>query len=478
MSIAQGPSNPRNPRRSGAAGLPARLRAQWGRVTGRSASPGPQARDIERATESPAHRPGNTALVEEPAGWLGAVRRWSSAVAPLGAGLLLFILAFELAQRSWQGHPVIAPRTLIPLAFVYVVGGLLFGLALGAAPTTAAWMALLPAGLALYPLATAAFLWGWTGTLVVAIFMGAGAFLYARPRMLTTPDHHVQISRLGRSYLRTLRPGTTVALPGERILTSLDTTERTLGLAERQARVESAEGIVYVARAAADVSYHLVPAQAHKALLASARWEEDVRDLAARALDDALADWAVHMLDDEEPPEGLFIARTMLRRLRERLRAWGVHVESVKVQEIRLNPESDTIPSDWAPAARNPRAAGDPAAPASREGASLSPRSARPYSSEERPSAPPIAQAAQVSPPPLPDDLSPDALSDFYEAVRIGRITDPATIRGIAHAFLTVAADPSLNDAFPYDAVAAARILLDLAATIEGQSTQAGAGSR
>lgn len=476
MSIAQGPYTPRRPRRGGPAELPARLRALWQRLTGRSTSYAPQGGNIALAAERPARRPGNSALVEEPSGWLGALCRWSSALAPLGAGLLLFFLAFQLAQRTWQDHPVIAPGTLIPLAAVYVVGGLLFGLALSTAPTLAAWMALLIAGLALYPLVTAAFVLGWTGTLVLAIFMGAAALLYGRRRMLSTPDHHVQITRLGRTYLRTLQPGTTIALPGERVLASLETVERSFDLAPRQMRVESAEGIVYVARAEAEVSYHLVPGQAHKALLASAKWEEDVRNQAARMLDDALADWAVQMLDDEEPPEGLFIARTMLRRLREHLRPWGVHVEAVTVRHIRLSPESDTIPTDWA-AGRQRRPVSTPPTAAPRERAEPPPRAAQPNLADARPPAPP-PPIAQASPPPLPEDLSPEALSELYEAVRVGRITDPATIRSIAHAFLTVAADQALSDAFPYDAVAAARILLDLAAGIDGQATQAGSGAR
>src|SRR5262245_3148226 len=119
MSIAQGPSISRRRRRGGLAELPARLRAQWQRLAGRPASAGTPGGNITPAGRS-ARRPGNSALVEEPAGWLGALRRWSSAAAPLGAGLLLFLLAVQLAQRTWLGRPVIAPGTLIPLAAVYV----------------------------------------------------------------------------------------------------------------------------------------------------------------------------------------------------------------------------------------------------------------------------------------------------------------------------------------------------------------------
>lgn len=78
------------------------------------------------------------------------------------------------------------------------------------------------------------------------------------------------------------------------------------------------------------------------------------------------------------------------------------------------------------------------------------------------------------TPPPEEGDaepasvLSADVLSDAYEAVREGRITDPETIRQIAHAFLKVARDEDQSAAFPYDALAAAHILLDRAKSLEG----------
>lgn len=437
----------------------------WDRLLGRAPSHSPRGGGRELAIERGTNQPGNSALVAEPAGLLGFARRWSPAFAPVGAGLALFALMFLLAQRSGHSHPILTPSALIPLAVLYVVGGLLFGAALNAAPSTASWMLLLIGGLALYPLVTAVFIWGWPGVLVLAVFMGVGVAFYSRSHFVITPDHHVQVTRLGKAHLRTLLPGGTIALPGERILTSVETIERTADLAQRQVRVESAEGTVYVAGAIAQVNYRLIASQAHRAFLASARWEDDVRVIAARTLDDALGDWAVHLLDDEQPPEGLYIARTMLRRLRERLHSWGIQVIAVNVQQIRLVPETGAIPADWPTAERSQGESGTPPT------AGLAPREYDEPSQlhvqheSPAPTPPPVAPA---TPPALPDDLSPEALSALYEAVRVGRITDPATIRSIAHAFLTVAADPALNDTFPYDAVAAARILLDLAANVEG----------
>jgi hypothetical protein len=58
-------------------------------------------------------------------------------------------------------------------------------------------------------------------------------------------------------------------------------------------------------------------------------------------------------------------------------------------------------------------------------------------------------------------------LATAYEAIRDGCISDPLTIRGIAHAFAHVANHPPAASAFPYDAAAAARILWEYADRLE-----------
>jgi hypothetical protein len=80
----------------------------------------------------------------------------------------------------------------------------------------------------------------------------------------------------------------------------------------------------------------------------------------------------------------------------------------------------------------------------------------------------PLPEEAAASPATAPvPDMPPEILSDAYEAVREGRIHDPETIRGIAQAFLRVANDPELNAEFPYDALAAARILRERAKRLD-----------
>ncbi|HKB46116.1 MAG TPA: hypothetical protein VKC57_00355, partial [Ktedonobacterales bacterium] len=235
-----------------------------------------------------------------------------------------------------------------------------------------------------------------------------------------------------------------------------------------------ADGQIHVARAAATVVYRLLPREAHLALLSSQQWEDALYAFIGEALEDALAEWAIALLEAEAVPSHQLLAKSFLRDLREHVRSWGVHVVSVHVQDIWLVPEGETIPAEWAsstPAAQ-PVA---PPAPSPANAVHAPPASPAPPSAQSL--APPLSTLEATPaepPPPLPDALEPDALKDAYEAIRDGRITDPATIRGVASGFLAVAGDPTRNTAFPYDAVAAARILLDLAAKLEQDRHTAG----
>ncbi|HEY7848518.1 MAG TPA: hypothetical protein VIC27_00570, partial [Ktedonobacterales bacterium] len=79
------------------------------------------------------------------------------------------------------------------------------------------------------------------------------------------------------------------------------------------------------------------------------------------------------------------------------------------------------------------------------------------------------AAAGSLAPPPLPDALDPAVLKTAYQAVADQRITDPTTIRAIADAFATIARDPVRVTKVDFDAERAARILMGLAAKLEGQ---------
>ncbi len=434
-------------------------------------------------------RPARTQSASAPAPWLGTFRRWSPGIVPPLLGTALLLLAFALAnRRDAHGVPGLSPGGLTTLFIIYLVSAGVYGVALYLAPSLATWLLVLIGGVVVYAGAT---LWVAGGPLVAlafAAFAAAAGAYYVRARMLSVPDGRVAVTAMAGNYLRSLRPGAAVLLPGERVLATVETGEREYSCPAKQTRVRDSDDTTYIARAAATVSYRALPAQAHLAALGSDDWERDLRDLIATTLRESLVEWAHTMLDDEAAAPDRLLARTMLTMLREQARVRGIHIQWVGVKDIWLMPESETIPADLADdlddlderddedghefaratPARAPLEAGPPSTPAPAPlAAAVVPRML-----------PDIADvSAQSGPPPLPlpaEALAPEALSDAYDAVREGRIHDPATIREIAQGFLLVASDEQRHADFPYDAVAAARILMDRAATLERDNRPAG----
>lgn len=474
----------------GSAGPPLRPRS------GRAHASGPQAQHWWQAIRARQTRT-TPATAPAPASWLGTLRRWSPGIVPPLLGMALLLLAFALAnRRDAHGVPSLAPGGLTTLFIIYLVGAGIYGVALYLAPSLATWLLVLIGGVVVYASATLWVAGGPLAALAFAAFAAAAGAYYVRARLLSVPDGRVAVTALAGSYLRSPRPGVVVLLPGERVVATVETRAREYSCPTKQARVRDSDDIAYIARAAATVGYHVLPAQAHLAALGSDDWERDLRDLIATTLRESLVEWAHTMLDNEAAAPDRLLARTMLAMLREQARVRGIHIQWVGVKDIWLMPESETIPADLADDLdqgdegdegddedERPPARGTPARAPLEAGP---PSTSSPSASSPTPPAatvvprmlPDIADVSgQSGPPPLPlpaEALAPEALSDAYDAVREGRIHDPSTIREIAQGFLLVAADEQRHAEFPYDAVAAARILMDRAATLERDNRPAG----
>ena len=389
--------------------------------------------------------------------------------------LLLLLAGLLLSTQRGSSAPLVAPHSVVPLLVLYLAFGTLYGLALYLAPTTTSWLAALIGGVLVYIFTALWILAGPPAVVAVAILVALAAYLYVRGHTDTVPAGQVQVTSLAGGYNRTLRPGTKLLLPGERVFATVDTTDRQFTCPTQRALVYDAEGEPYVARAAAVVAYHIVPSLAHLAALTSENWERELHELMCGTLEEALGEWSRLMLDEETQIPERFLANSMLQRLRPQARAHGVHVLWLSVRDMWLTPESEIIPvTDWHDEPAEPVQAF--AAQPSYAGAASYPPQRQQQGMQALPS---IADARGARPPSLPlspDALSPDALDDAYQAVRDGHIHDPETIRDIARAFLAVAANDELNAVFPFDAVAAAQILMDKAASLERVHGDGGSG--
>lgn len=420
-----------------------------------------------------------------PAPWFRAARRWSPGLFPPLLALALVGALVLIGHLAGRGPAIVPPADILPLALIYLIGGTLYGVALYYAPTNNVWLTVLTGGGALYILAT---LWVLAGPLAVAalvVLLAVPVYFYVRHHLHTVPAGQAVVTTLAGGYHRTLAPGTTVLVPGERPLASVDTGDRQLALPGQRVRVTDPDGEGFVARAAATLAYHVAPAHAHLAALGTDDWEQDLRECAAESLRAALGAWGRRLLEGDQLPER-FLARTTLDDLRPRVRPNGVTILWVNVRDIWLTPQSEVIPvAEWEGVDVDAAPADDAEVDDDTDVGAVNQTFSRPYADPPTPR--PVPQGSPPAPapsaalPPIDDPrsgladseplvrdmLDPDALADAYDAVRDGHITDPETIREIARAFMAVAADPELAESFPYNAAAAAQILMERASALE-----------
>jgi hypothetical protein len=413
-------------------------------------------------------------------------------------GTLLLLLAGFLAVHEiglGQPRPLVDPRTLVSLFIIYLVVGTAFGILLYRAADVTVWWVVLVGGISVYLVATLGVLGGPLAGVLTAILLAALVARYSRLRSQVVPEGHVLVTTLAGAYHRTLGTGTVVLLPGEHAVATLDVTERRFLCPTQRVGVPVGDGEAYTARAAVTVAYNLQPAEAYRAALAPEQWEDHLHDLVCTSLQRALGEWGRRMIASEGlVPEGV-LARTMLGHLRTLAREQGVHISWLNVRDIWLAPSGETLLVDgWGNGDEldeldeRDKDERDTSAGAAydRQRGQLSSRALPPVRRSTPPTPPPEPEpepepAATSDPTAVEasgttkeadelseqDLLDANVLSDAYEAVREGHIHDPATIRELAQAFLRIAAEPELNADFPYDATAAAHILLERAQRLE-----------
>lgn len=400
--------------------------------------------------------------------WYRWLRRWSSLLVPPVVGLALFVIVILLATHPIGKKLLVTPGMLLAFFVIYFTLGVLYSALLHLAPGHGSWWLALVGGAAAFLVITALVIGGWGAGVIVACLVGLLVVFYVRGHLITVPDNAVQITTCAGAHHRTLRPGTRVLLPGERVTATLDTSEHSFATPAQRVQVLDNQGAVYVARASATVAYRLIIREAHRVLAAPDQWEDHLHELTGDILRQSLADWGIQMLATGGAVPDRLLAKTVLSELRERARAQGVHILWVSLRDIWLAAEDEMAAHDAddvieaAPYAIRPT-------PAARKQVRRALPAPTPQAASAHANDGGEIDTAQE---PSREALAADVLSDAYEAVREGHVNDPATIRQVAKAFLRVARDPDLSETFPYDANQAARLLLDRALSIEREQQQ------
>lgn len=415
-------------------------------------------------------------MARRPSAAMRRARRWSPGIVPpLLGGLLLLIAVVLAATHVPQPQPLVTSSVLLALLVAYLVTGIVYGLLLYFSASDVVWVWLVALSVPVYVLLTLAILWGLI-VFVPALLVCLGLLTwYVRESIFSVPEGKVAVTAILGGYARTLMSGRTILAPGERVAATLDAGEHQYVCPTHRTDIPNELGEIYQARASATVSYRLIAAEARNAIVGSADWEHDLHTQIGSSLTQALGEWGAHLLMGDGTPPDQLLAKIFLRELRDQARPHGIHIAWVSVRDIWLAPASELLPAAGPPGTP-PITAGVPFAGTATAVAARpmpAPAALRERGEGNGHGAPPQNAPAQAKPeePAEPAEpanaLSPDVLANAYEAVRAGQITDPDTVRQIANAFLKVAADEEQSAAFPYDAAAAAHILLDRAKALE-----------
>jgi hypothetical protein len=411
---------------------------------------------LDQVPPAPAARPvASLSLRDLESGWR-VFRRRSPIIIPVVLGAIAFTL---VAVLSLYGIAHVSPYAIWPLLLVFAAIGVLQGAALRYMPDDLSWVIAAGAGFLVFFAAAALAILGLAiGAIVVVVFCVVVAILLRR-RVHSVIEGTVHVMLLFGKYNRTLMPGVHFYFPGERCVAVLRTSEA-FYTSPRQRVLASFGAEIELA---ATISYQLVPEEAHRAVLLVDDWEKRLRAL----LETTVQDVVNELTPDDFVRAGVANVQmaaggawpTRLDRINSRLYIkvqyqavnWGVQVKWVKVHDIAI-----ALPAPEGLGRRSAAPAGHAGvtgAGATSARATVVDGGAGPKAQNIPPTAPAQATAAgqEKASAMAGGPKSLQGLTEAYNAVREKRVTDPATIRGIAGAFEWLAENRQPDQQLPFD---------------------------
>jgi hypothetical protein len=226
----------------------------------------------------------------------------------------------------------------------------------------------------------------------------------------------------------------------------------------------------------ASIGYQLLPEDAHLIVEHTQNWEESLHERFLATIQGVMntltpEDFIGWQQDRRGPiqraplpeaPRWDHVNALLKQRVQEDVAEWGVQINWVGIRDVSLTPRL-AVSGGTAAAKGAASAAHKSHAAVANAAGQMPARNAPPPSAAA--AKPPAQQPAP--PPSTKEGTISDDLTQMYEAVRQGRITDPVTIRTIAQRFEAVASDPETSKAFGYDAARAAQNLYQRAQFFE-----------
>jgi len=427
---------------------------------------------------------------------LGVLRQFSPLFAPLlfGAITFLIILPFVQANRAaisasgWPNGLILLSVGIILLTFAVGQGVMLYY----AGPNNALWSLSMICGFSLFLLAGCFVIFPPLVGIILLLVLLAAGLLLLRLCLHLTPEGRVDIIEAYGKHTRTLNPGLYLLAPWERSAYQLSTKETVWTSPRQLVLMSHSEEVHY----ATSISYRLMPEDAHLAAFYVTDWEKALQELFVPTTqgvigelspDDFIA-WSQatspQLTALANPGSGRWdqINKLLAQRVQDQIAHWGVQVNWVQIRDVSVDPHVPT-PAGMNPAA-DPQTVNTAPRNVAASMAQVHPLRANPLpdrverAAAEQPQ-PPAARAfaaATVGPHTTPIKIPKvEVLTQAYEDVRSGRITDPETIRSIAARFETLASNPEESKNITFDAARAAGTLYERAALHDKQFTASAA---
>jgi hypothetical protein len=430
----------------------------------------------------------------------GLLRQFSPVLAPLlfGGITFLFILPFVLSNRAY-----LSPNSsLSAQVFLLAIGLVLLAFAVGqgimlyyAGANDVLWSLGMICGFSLFLLTGCFAIFGPTPTLILLAVLVVVGFLLIRLYIRPTPEGRVDIVEAFGKHSRTLLPGLNFIAPWEKVVYKLDTRETVWSCPTQRVPVSRSEEV----QLAASISYQLMPEDAHLAAFQVNDWEKSLHELFVATTQAVVGELSPE--DFMAWPQGLArqtaqigandggnwerINNMLAQRMQDQVAHWGVQINWVRIRDVVIIPhiptevETDPVMSpqlvDVGAARSTPPAVARLYQTQVQPKKMQQPMAGKTQSTQGKQQAP---EPAPVGPPPTetptPAIAKGKLLTDAYEAVRSGRITDPITIRDIASRFQSIANNPEESQKVDFDAARAAWSLLERAKIFEQAAVDAG----
>lgn len=397
----------------------------------------------------------------------------TSIAAPLLFGALtsLFVLPLVANGRAYIPPPglLIVTAIIILIAVAQEVAAYLAG------SNNSLWAIVTLAGFSLFVLVGTFTIFGPLVAFLVLVLLLLIYALLARFYLHRVSEGFVDITFSSGKYARTLYPGVNVRLPWESIEYHLNVRETQWICPEQRIQLSREEDVIL--RAA--ITYQLLPEDAQLAVLQVNNWEQKLREdfitliqmIATTFSPNDFLTWpqglhaapaVVAEIDDplQAGPRWERINEYLFQQMRDQVALWGVQIRWVRIRDVMLVPHN--IPRvDVEPTLQTPSVKAESEMATASVGARAS------ATTEQRQAAPakaPASSSSSASPQKAPSARpNEEILTQAYNAVQNGKITDPETIRGIAAQFQDIANDPTWSQMVDFDAARAARNLRDQA---------------